>query len=66
MDTILVTGASGFLGKAVVKQLLETKQYHIVAVVSGRREVEFPTEVQVEKCDLLDEISRTALIKHTR
>ena len=66
MDTILVTGASGFLGKAVVKQLLETKQYHVIAVISGRRAVKFPDEVQVEKCDLLNEIMRTELVKRVR
>ncbi len=63
MDTILVTGASGFLGKFVIDRLLVTKKFNVVAVVSGRREVEFPTEVQVEKCDLLNEAARTALVK---
>lgn len=66
MDTILVTGASGFLGNAVITQLVMQKKYHVIAAISGRRDVLFPSEVQVEKCDLLDEIARTRLVERVR
>lgn len=32
--TALITGSSGFLGKELIKQLLESKQYNVIAVTS--------------------------------
>lgn len=66
METVLVTGASGFLGKRVIEQLLKTQEYRVTAVVSGRRPVKFPAGVQVEKCNLLDEAARTELTERVR
>lgn len=66
METILVTGASGLLGQAVVKRLAKSKKYHIIAVVSGRRKAIFTDNVQIEECDLLEEKERMTLLERVR
>lgn len=53
METILVTGANGFLGRSVINQLAQLNKYHIVGAVSGRHPVNISEGVQVEKFDLL-------------
>ncbi len=62
MCTILVTGASGFLGKHLVEELSKCKEYNVVAVVSGRRIVKFPQCVKTVACNLLKEQERETLI----
>lgn len=64
--TVLVTGASGFLGQAVVRALSQRAQYEIVSVVSGRRSVVFPENVRVVVADLLSEKDRERLIREVQ
>lgn len=66
MKTVLVTGASGFLGQVVVRQLMEQGAYKVAAVISGRRAVSFPEGVETEVCNLLDEQERTALVERVK
>ena len=51
----MITGASGFIGYAVVEELIRLGKYKVVAVISGRREVTFPENVKVEIANLLEE-----------
>ena len=54
MKKLLITGASGFIGRHVVEELASRSEYDITAVVSGRKEISFPENVRIEKADLLD------------
>lgn len=53
METLLITGAGGFFGTAVIKQLAKANRYRIVAVTSGRKQICFPDGVLAETADLL-------------
>ena len=55
MKTLLITGASGFFGSAILKQMSEVKDYRIVAVTSGRKKDGFPAYVETETANLLSE-----------
>lgn len=66
MKRVLVTGAGGFLGGAVVKRLASLGEYETIAAVSGRHPVEFPAGVRVEAADLLDERAREELMERVR
>lgn len=55
MKTLMITGAGGFFGSAVVKQLSQSAKYTIIAVTSGRRAIEFPANVQADSANLLTE-----------
>lgn len=55
MKTLMITGAGGFFGSAVVKQLSQSAKYRIIAVTSGRRVAEFPADVQADSANLLTE-----------
>jgi dTDP-6-deoxy-L-talose 4-dehydrogenase (NAD+) len=54
MKKILVTGASGFLGMPIVRELAAEAEYEVFAVTSGRRPVLFPAGVKTVTADLLD------------
>lgn len=60
---ILVTGASGLLGRHVVKALADTGEFEITAVSSGRRSMEYPAGVRTEQADLLTASAREALFQ---
>lgn len=66
MKTILVTGASGFLGQAVIRKLVQTGAYNVIAVTSGRKKTVFPDGVIEEAVDLLDEKARAGIIDRTQ
>ena len=53
MKTLMITGAGGFFGSAVVKQLSQSEKYRIIAVTSGRKANDFPANVQADSADLL-------------
>ena len=63
MDTILITGASGMLGRSLVEQLAQKDEYHIVALISGRRRVSFSPQVQTVICDLTSKFDREQMIE---
>lgn len=66
MKTVLITGASGFLGQAVVRQLVKTNKYCVVAVVSGKKNVEFPKGVEVQTSDLLEPSACETLVEKVK
>jgi NAD(P)-dependent dehydrogenase (short-subunit alcohol dehydrogenase family) len=54
MQTAIVTGAAGGLGKAVVKALLEAK-YHVIALdinLEGLQKLETHANLEVHQCDI--------------
>jgi nucleoside-diphosphate-sugar epimerase len=53
--SIFITGASGFIGSNLIKELLVHDCYKIYAIISGRNPVSFPSPVITVKIDLLDE-----------
>ena len=63
MTKLLITGASGFLGKPIVRELAALGEYNIYAVTSGRREVMFPDGINVLSADLLDKEQSGRLIE---
>lgn len=63
MKTVLITGASGFLGQAIVKELSASEDWEIYAVTSGRRAVSFPKGVHTVAADLTSESSRKELFQ---
>ena len=54
MKKLLITGASGFIGRHVVEKLVKTNEYDVTAVISGKRDVAFSDCVLVERADLLN------------
>ena len=64
MKTILITGAGGFFGSAVVQQLSQSSKYRIIAVTSGRKAAKFPESVQADAANLLTESE--ALVERNR
>ncbi len=66
MSRILVTGASGFIGQALIKELYKASGDQIYAVISGRRPSVFPVGVRVQIADLRDPDQRETLIKTVR
>jgi nucleoside-diphosphate-sugar epimerase len=62
MKKILVTGANGLLGHAVIDKICHLP-YEIYAVISGRRPVSFPENVNILKVDLLDNSSHKILFE---
>jgi UDP-glucose 4-epimerase len=54
MQKVLITGASGFIGRSITAMAAKQPEWDVHAVISGRREVRFPENVAVEKVNLLD------------
>jgi nucleoside-diphosphate-sugar epimerase len=52
MKKILITGASGFIGTAVVRELAKRGACELTAVTGGRRKIAFPERVNVIEADL--------------
>jgi nucleoside-diphosphate-sugar epimerase len=53
--SVFITGASGFIGSNLIKELSIHDRYKIYAITSGRNPVSFPNQVTLVKMDLLDE-----------
>lgn len=62
MKRVLVTGASGFIGRAVTQRLAQEPDLCVYAVISGRREVSLGHGITVIKTDLLCPEKAAALI----
>lgn len=65
-NSVLVTGASGFLGKAITSKLADKPQFTVYAVTSGRRSVSFPATVKTVAANLLDREACRKLIQETQ
>jgi nucleoside-diphosphate-sugar epimerase len=63
MNDLLITGASGFLGQAIIQELSIKSEWNIFAVVSGRRNVTFPENVRVFTADLTNYLDRETLFQ---
>ena len=66
MIKLLITGASGFLGKPIVQELVSSGEYEIYAVSSGKREVIFPDGVRAVSANLLDRSQVIRLLTEAR
>jgi nucleoside-diphosphate-sugar epimerase len=53
--SIIVIGASGFIGSNLIKELSTHDHYKLYAIISGRRSVSFPAPVTTVKVDIFDE-----------
>jgi nucleoside-diphosphate-sugar epimerase len=62
MEKVLVTGASGFLGQAIVKKLSNEKKWEIYALASGRHPVDFLSGIKKAYCDLLNPLEQKNII----
>jgi nucleoside-diphosphate-sugar epimerase len=54
MEKLLITGASGFIGQALIRELKSTRRFEIYAMTSGRRNVSFPLCVKQINLDMTD------------
>lgn len=66
MKKILITGASGLLGKAVLKQLKGRMEFEVYAVTRYQRRLEEHTDIHVIECDLAIEAQRESLIENIK
>lgn len=66
MTRVLITGASGFLGSAIMTQAAQRPDWEVYAVTSGRRPVTFPPSVHPVATDLRDPEQCCALIERLR
>ena len=65
MEKLLITGASGFLGFAVTREIAAVGGYDIYAITTGRRPAAFPPGVHAVTADLLDRAQSHRLINET-
>lgn len=54
MKKVLITGASGFIGKAITSAAAKEPDWEVYAVISGKREIRFDGNVHIVKADLTD------------
>lgn len=54
MKRVLVTGASGFLGRRLISRLEKDGNYELFAVTTHPNGLAFPARIRVETADLLD------------
>jgi nucleoside-diphosphate-sugar epimerase len=66
MPKMLVTGASGFLGLPIVRELVKQGEYEVYAASSGRRAVDFPDGVIRMDANLLDREQARSVIETVR
>ncbi len=66
MKTLMITGAGGLIGSAVIRQLAQEDKNLIVAVTSGRRKVFFPSNVREESANLLVPEEQRALLERVK
>lgn len=53
MKKVLITGASGLLGKAIIRELLEDDQYEILAVTTNKNRLEQFSNIEIIETNLL-------------
>lgn len=66
MKKLLITGASGLLGKAVLKQLKGRMEYEVYAVTRYERHLETHTDIHVIECNLATEAQRERLMENIK
>lgn len=64
MKRVLVTGASGFLGRRLIRKLADEKEYDLVVTTSRPKSLNLPEQIVVETVDLLDIREMERLMKH--
>lgn len=63
MKKVLITGASGLLGKAVLRHLINTKKYDVFAVTTNVKHLEHFAGITIIECDLTRENERQELME---
>lgn len=63
MKKVLITGASGLLGKAVLRQMEEKKEYEVYAVTTKQENLRGYDHAHITLCDLSDEAQCDKIIK---
>ncbi len=53
MKKILITGASGLLGKAIIEKMLESSDYQIYAATTNKKKLEQFERIEIIETDLL-------------
>ncbi len=67
MKKVLVTGASGFIGRAVTELAASQSAWQVHAVISGRKPAAFVTPgIQIEIADLTNPDAREALLQRVQ
>ena len=51
---VLITGASGFLGKAVLKVITKRDEYQVYAITTSKAKLQSAENAIVYECDLRD------------
>jgi nucleoside-diphosphate-sugar epimerase len=65
-ERLLITGASGFLGKRITRMAVAEGKWEIYALTSGRKSVSFPKDVKIICIDLLDKIQCKKMMESIR
>lgn len=63
MKKVLITGASGLLGKAILRRLKEEKNYEVYAVTTKQENLIGYEYANITLCDLTDEVQCDKIIK---
>lgn len=66
MQKILITGASGLLGRAVMRQFAKSRPESLFAVTTGRKNIVFPEGVTQIQADLLREDQRVRVMEEVK
>ena len=66
MEKVLITGASGFIGRAITSVAARESDWDVYAVVSGKRDVRFEENVSIVKADLTDPSQIEARLEEIR
>ena len=67
MKKVLITGASGFIGRGILENLIENKEYVIYAVTTDKfKLLQYKNSVNIVESDLLDDEAAKVLIESVK